>query len=495
LAAHHQLKGFFMAVGIINPAVAHRAWLKMQSQLCVISGHENSNGFYGGFGYSYGWHTALPVAKIKQYAAPPATLDSSDNSTNAANNASAYPAATATPLSGRTIPQTTSGGWHDAANKLDATTYSGLWQQYFSGRAHATSGATYSNHFRPLSWLGTTLMSESSRTGGLEFATDGSTASHFNRKAQLTADFWATSDNEFGGSYRPRIIEGSVPNVAVAWQSGDATVTIADGSFDPTVMSRSTRVVAAGTRDQKFRIQWAGPTTTYRPGGECWLGYQLVFETQARAGAFYSPFWAVGGCSTEDFAYTTTRTDGSQVAPEALQHWFEVVSRPAVAAGQQPFLIWMIGDTSNSASETNTSVLTGKTGNSSAAYVENCSALIDFITTAWTDTGKPAHNLVFCLRGDHPALNTTNEPIQQRLRTEAFSQLAARYSSRVFGFKQHELITPAQLSAGSYYADVDGYHLNQAGYEALCTRLVRAWANVSAPRRITNRGRPLLTVR
>lgn len=484
-----------MAVGIINPAVAHRAWLKMQSQLCVLTGHENSNGFYGGYGYSYGWSTALPVAKIKQYAAAPATLDSTNSSTGASDNSSSYPAGTATPLGTRSIPSTSTGGWLDATNKLTASTYSALWDQYFSGRAHATSGATYSSHFRPLSWLANNAMGEAVRTGGIEMASSGSTPSHFNRNAQLTADFWCALENETGGTFRPRAIQGAVPNSAVAWESGDATVSIGDGVLDPTVMERATRVIAAATRDQKFRLQWAGPTATYQPTFEVWLGYQLVWETQAKAGAFYSPFWAVGGCSTEDMAYTTTRTDGSEVQPEAIQHWFQVVTRPAVAAGQQPFCVWFIGDTSNSASETNTSVLTGKTGNSSAAYVENCSALIDFVADQWSALGYRAQDLVFCLRGDHPALNTTNEPIQQRLRTEAFSQLAAKYPSRVFGFRQHELITPAQLSAGSYYADVDGYHLNQAGYEALCTRLVRAWANVSAPRRITNRGRPLLSTR
>lgn len=484
-----------MAIGVINPSVAARAWAAMGSRLTFITGHENSNGAYGGYGYAYGWNTSLADAGVKQYS-PGLTAASTISSTTGADDKGASRlASTATPFLTSVPSSTGTGGWDDTTNIVAAGTYNDVDALFAFGKAHnAGGGGLYSTFYAPRVWLGINAMTIFSASGGAELNTSPTKAAHFDRNAALTFDFWYTPSLDTGGTFRPRAVQGSVPNSYVNWTSGDATVTVnADGQY--TYLARATRTMAAATRDQKFRGQWAGQFAPYLPSSEVGLAYIYLWESNARAGFAYVPFWAVGGCSTEDMAYSIARgTSDNGATTDCLQGFLSVLSRPAVAASQEPFCIWVIGDTSNSSSETDTSVLTGKAATSAAAYVENVSYVIDWISQAWRDLGYKPANLLFMLRGDHPAKNATSEGIQVNLRTTAFSALAAKYSSRVFGFVSHHITSSAQLTAQNLYAgaEVDGYHLNNAtGYATYTSRLISAWRSASGPRGTHARGRML----
>lgn len=487
-----------MSIGVINPGVAAKAWGKLTSQLCILTGHENSNGVYSGYGYSYGWSTALADAGVKQYSiglVPPSSFSSS---TGVDDNGASRIAGTATPFRTIVPSSTSTGGWDFATNENDISLYANYSLLFRFGKAHNSGGGgLYMPYYAPRFWNGSTAMSIIYAAGGIEMLTSSSKPSQFDRNAELTCDFWHSPSTDNGGTFRPYSLQGSVPNVQVSWSNTDTYVAVAlDGEY--TYFTRITRTLAAATRDQKFRVQWAGPNASYVPTGEIGLGYIHVWETNARRGFALSPFWALGGCSTEDFAYAISRTDGEGLADETAELFITALARPAVAAGQEPYAIWVIGDTSNTASETDTSVVTAKAATSVEAYVENVSYVIDYVTARWEGLGYKRTNLVFMLRGDHPAKNAANEATQANLRASAFSALAAKYPSRVFGFVSHKLTSSAELTARNLYAgaEVDGYHLNGAtGYLAYTNKLVAAWRSASGPRALHGRGRLISSAR
>ena len=105
-----------MAIGIVNPGVAARAWAALGSRLCFITGHENSNGAYGGYGYSYGWNTSLADAGVKQYSPGITPASSVSSSTGADDKGASRLASTATPFRTVVPSSAASGGWDDTTN-------------------------------------------------------------------------------------------------------------------------------------------------------------------------------------------------------------------------------------------------------------------------------------------------------------------------------------------------------------------------------------------
>ena len=478
-----------MPLGIVGEDVAALAWGKMKTQRVCLSGEWNSNGGNGGYGHLYGMQRSLIDAtkgNIKNFGCLPICMASTVSSTRAINNngnGGHNPGSWMTVCGyDRAFGIENNGGWLDPATRVDVwgAESGGLKNFYENGKAlNGQGGGEWDPYRRPVLWRGGAGMATPYRAGGLDFSADQANTNKPQRQNAWTCDFWYGATGANVGSFRPGAYHspsGSATAIVSAAQTN-----IAVGAQN--AMARLTLDVPAGTRQNAMRIQWGMPFVGHTPTGDVFLGYMCAWETSALTGYMPCPYFALGGNSTQDFAYRRTRTDTAVANVRALDHHFDVITRPAIAAGQEPFCIWVICDVKNTSSETDVSVWTGQSGASVGAWVENIEAIIADVTAGWIRKGFKEENLVFAIDTEHPHFTGAIKTIEDTYRTTGVDTLIARHPTRLFAFRGDQVWTVGELTTGngvtSYYANptTDGAHMSQVGYEAWWDRMIPIWAS------------------
>lgn len=483
---------------IINPSVAARAVAAMRTQRCVITGHWNSNGLKDGYGHIEAIQKSLIANGIKLFCAGPFIMDSTSPTTGASAGTGARRSGSSMVGYGEAIPTNTNngtnGGFLAAANIADhESLLPNLARFYKMGRGQ-DSGTQYNNIMRPLYFKPTYPVANTANYNrcGLEFQADPVNPFYFDRNKALRTDFWYGETPE-GGTFRPAGVTNPTPN---ALTYSDSVVTVGVNA-DPSVMLVHTFDIPAATRDTKLRIGPAGVTNLPSGAGtSIFFGYQLTWEQETLAGVHVSPFYPLGSNSVHDYAYAMSRTDAPGTPDDTLDHWIQVHARPAVDAGQDPFFVWFIADGSNEASESLASVFKGETATTPEAYIDDVRYIISRVTAAWVRRGYKLENLVFALDADHPNL-TAAEAKQIIFRTTGYQALAAAFPHTLFAFKNDEIWSTAELTAGagggstnSYYASsgIDSIHMAVVGvggsvvngYQPYWARMMAHWLGAPA---------------
>lgn len=451
---------------VVNPTVAVQAKKLLMSQRVVVSGVFNSHGFRSNGGLVRAIQNVLVASGVKIFGCGPITFSCSDSSSGSDNqNAACMGSLGGSPLGWARQPTGTgSPGLFAPTTKVKSLTPAAMraaypaavTNQYEFGRGNDGASVQYNGIYRPLAWSNNTAAeggADAATTaancdGGFFFQTDNiANPLYPNRNEAWTLDIWTANASPNGGTFMPGSVVGSVPNVSMPPVEGDTNVVIAAGTA--TGMVRNTRTWTAAVRDSKWKVQVqrSAGLGASAPTGNVFFGYQVMWETNTVAGAIVAPLMTQGGWSVYDFANCLGRVDGDQMRAETVRHFLEVLTRPALALGQKPAMLFFIAEGSNTASETSTSFANGYTAASTAAYQDDVIFVIKQILSAWTTLGYDPNLCLFCLHADHPrkgALNTK----QADYRATGMPYVASLYPNNVFGINSDSVWTYAKLLNG-----------------------------------------------
>ena len=361
------------------------------------------------------------------------------NSTPAINSVVRVTAATATTFTYTASVTVTVAGTAGNAQRHYRSVVPNLAVFYEHGEGR--NPENYSGAYSPLLTVNGYSYNTAQGGNGVEIQATPPNPMCFNPANAITVDYWYGNATPSGGTFTPKATQGSVPNIDVPFTDTSA-ITVASGT--PSKMLRATKTLnALGTVNTKLRIGYGTGSVT--PTGQVFLGYLLAWETNATTGAVVSRFWARGGQSVHDFAFALRRTDGDQITPQTLIHFFQMMARPAQAANQKPTCLFVINDGSNYTTELSNSVNADETASSTNAYIDDASLVIGFVIDAWLQCGFDAENIVFVVHPDHPNTVGTAEPKQVDYRSIAIPTLASRFPRNVTGINANSLWTTAAL--------------------------------------------------
>lgn len=481
-------------LSVFNPNVANRAGIAVRTQKTAISCICNSNGLRNFFGNVAGLAYAFANNGIRVYGPMPTTIGERDTTTNAATyNAQFYSQRgfTGTGNSGQAsvVPNSTSnGGLAGATAYRSATgTYPGYCTNYQFGRGNTSSptSASFSSPYCPwvsnptysILWKANTQKAASSVRFFL-----GNTGNNWCDPwtKDIALECWYGSTSLSGGAFSPGARIGSVPNyyypfpfTQVGNQGYPKTIPASATADTNTTMAyhRITLSAAGGLTTTQVYFD-AGPAVNHNNGGtgftgDMFLGYYTIYEVGATAGVMVAPFWACGGQSVYDFAWSLHPSNPYPTHDNTIDHWIDVMTAPitttaAGATSQTPFMIWVIADAVNSTSETMPSIVNGYTGDSAEAYADNAKYIISRILGRWVAKGLSSNNCLFWMYPDHPF--PANNPTYPSNRTEILSYVTTGYNliyqsypNNVFGvFPESCTSATAMYNAGlttdTYYS-------------------------------------------
>lgn len=265
------------------------------------------------------------------------------------------------------------------------------------------------------------------------------------------------------GSFTPSIRLGVFPYTEYvagpAVSTARNTYSLIDASID----------LPAGTAPHNTPLNMRLHTNSSSVQGTFFGTTQWTEDTSAQRGFAVSLLGAYPSHSTQDML-TELRTFGVP----ALSEYFR-----QVRAGLGPHTAVVVGinEGLNDRNDHDASVgpVGGLDSSTPAGFGDNTRGIIDLIVSTWTTNNWDLSNLYFVIYPSHP-VSTPDDTLLSDYRVTA--ETIAREYPRTAAVSIDRLITSSEMSARNYYnSTTDHYHLNQAGYDAIGSLIIKALTN------------------
>ncbi|TIO14921.1 MAG: hypothetical protein E5X86_22645 [Mesorhizobium sp.] len=429
-----------LGLGLTSPLVGARGavvplevFARASTQRIDIVGIGDSNQILSGFGWDHGIQYALA-----RYFPMHATGLISQNENNGSGSGTGYLYNRSGSLIGAV-----SGAPADLDKYLNKGTGS-IFPAYYTYLANGSN-------------LGSTLANGLVITGACPIDTS----------AAIAFDGYYGTFTTDAGQFRPFARWEETPFTTLSDPGAISTNTGAY-SLQKVTVSATASAARAG---KQIGMRWTRPSVQGITG-PFFCTYMRARNTDRSTGFAYSTIEYRGGQSARTMA-----VDLQQASDDTLTHYFSVLRDDQQAA--EPHIVIMVNSGLNDRSENLTSVgpaaIAAPDTASPAAFVDNCTAIVQRIQAIWTLNAWSQDELNFVFMVSHPI----SDPDDAQL--VGYRSAIATYAASLSKGSVIDLaakITSAQMLANGYYASAgaDKNHLTQSGYEGMGLLAITATA-------------------